>query len=56
MKKITIMSLHLGVGGIEKYVSSLCNMLKDNYEINLVITYKLDDKPSFDFNSKIKIK
>ena len=34
MKKITIMNLHLGVGGIEKYVSSLCEMLKDNYEIN----------------------
>lgn len=55
MKKITIMNLHLGVGGIEKYVSSLCEMLKDNYEINLVITYKLNDKPSFSFNKKIKI-
>ena len=55
MKKITIISLHLGVGGIEKYISGLCKMLKDNFKINLVITYKLNDKPSFDIDKDIKI-
>ena len=55
MQKITIVSLHLGVGGIEKYISGLCKMLKDNYKIHLVITYKLNEKPSFDIDKNIKI-
>lgn len=55
MKKITILSLHLGVGGIEKYLSNLCKMLKNDYQINLIITYKINEKPSFDFDKNIKI-
>ena len=49
MKKITIISLHLNYGGIEKYISSLCKMLQDEYKINLIITYKMNEKPSFNF-------
>jgi len=56
MKKITILSLHLGIGGIEKYISSLTKLLEDNYEIELIITYKLDETPSFTINNKINIK
>ena len=33
MKKITILALHLGYGGIEKCISTLSNSLIDNYEI-----------------------
>lgn len=55
MKKITILSLHLGVGGIEKYISSLSKMLMDDYEVELIITYKLKEVPSFNINSKVKI-
>ena len=55
MKKITILSLHLGVGGIEKYISSLSKMLCDDYEIEMIITYKLKEVPSFNINNKIKI-
>ena len=55
MKKITILSLHLGVGGIEKYISSLSKMLYDDYEIEMIITYKLKEVPSFNINNKIKI-
>lgn len=56
MKKITIISLHLNYGGIEKYISSLCKMLQDDYKINLIITYKMNEKPSFNFSNKIDIK
>ncbi len=56
MKKITIISLHLNYGGIEKYISSLCKMLQDEYKINLIITYKMNEKPSFNFSNKIDIK
>lgn len=54
MKKITILALHLNYGGVEKYISSLCKMLEDNYEIELIVTYKCN--PAFDFSNKIKIK
>lgn len=55
MKKITIMALHLGFGGIEKYLSSLCKMLEDDYEIEIISTYKVLDKPAFDFGDRVKI-
>lgn len=54
--KITIFSLHLATGGIEKYISSLCKMLDDKYEIEIISTYRKTDKPAFDFNEKIEIK
>lgn len=53
--KITILALHLGVGGTEKYLSSLCKMLEDNYNIELISTYKIMDKPAFEFSDKVKI-
>ena len=50
MKKITILALHLNFGGVEKYISSLCKMLEDDYDIELVVTYK--SKPAFEFSEK----
>lgn len=55
-KKITIMALHLGVGGVEKYISSLCKMLENNYKIEIISSYKVSEKPGFYFSDKIKIK
>lgn len=37
--KVTIFALHLGFGGIEQYISSLCYMLKEHYQIEIVSTY-----------------
>lgn len=54
-KKVTIFALHLGYGGVEKYLSSLCKMLKEEYEIEIVSTYKVLDKPAFEIPSKVKI-
>ena len=48
MKKITVLVLHLGYGGIEKSVTSLVNELVNNYEIEIVSLYKLYDKPLFE--------
>ena len=56
MKKITIFSLHLGYGGIEKSVVNLANLLVDNYDVEIVSTYKLDDTPAFDIDSKVKVR
>lgn len=56
MKKIVILVMHLGVGGIEKYVSSLCSILEKKYEVEIISTFKGYDKPAFPFSSKIKIR
>ena len=54
-KKTTIFALHLGFGGVEKYLSSLCKMLEENYDIEIISTYKVLDKPAFPFSEKVKI-
>lgn len=56
MKKITFLALHLGYGGIEKCISTLANSLSDKYEVEIISTYKLYDKPKFKINDNIKIK
>lgn len=55
-KKITIVALHLGTGGVEKYISSLCSMLEDSYKINIISSYKVSNTPGFYFSNKINIK
>jgi len=55
MKKITIFSLHLGYGGIEKCVANLANLLCKEYDVEIIATYKLEDIPAFDINKKVKI-
>lgn len=55
MKKITILNEHLGTGGIENYVSSLTRMLEQDYEIELIIKYKLKEQPSYPISNKVKI-
>ena len=56
MKKITIFSLHLGYGGIEKCVVNLANLLKDDYEVEIVSTYKLENTPAFEIDDKVKVR
>lgn len=56
MKKITILALHLGYGGIEKYISSLCKMLENDFDIEIISTYKKYETPVFSFSDKIKIR
>ena len=55
MKKLTILALHLGYGGVENAVSSLANNLCDAYDIEIVSVYKLYDKPAYKLNDKIKV-
>ena len=55
-KKITFFTLHLGYGGIEKAVSTLANELCNYYDIEIIATYKLYEKPVFKLNNKIKVK
>ena len=56
MKKITILALHLGYGGIERCISNLVNSLCNDYEIEIISTYKLFDTPVFKIDDKVTIK
>jgi len=55
MKKISILSLHLGYGGIEKSIVSLANVLCKRYEVEIATCYKLYDKCVFDLDKKVKV-
>ena len=56
MKKISILSLHLGYGGIEKSIIALANLLSDNYDVEIACSYKLYDKPAFNLSKKVKVR
>lgn len=56
MKKITILALHLGYGGIEKSIASLANILIEKYDVEIISTYKILENPAFKINDKVKIK
>lgn len=53
-QKITILSLHLKVGGIEKAICSLANMLVDDYDVEIVNVYKLCE-PSFYLDECVQV-
>jgi len=56
MKKISILSLHLGYGGIEKSIVALANILCQKYEVEIVCSYKLYDEPAFSIDERVTIK
>ena len=55
MKKVTILSLHLGYGGIEKSITGLANILCEKYEVEIICIYKLYEKPAFFIDERVKI-
>lgn len=56
MKKIKILALHLGYGGIERAVITLANnLVKNNYNVEILSIYKLYDKVPFNIDSRVKI-
>lgn len=55
MKKVSILSLHLGYGGIEKSISSLANILIQKYEVEIICTYKVLEEAAFYIDPRVKI-
>lgn len=56
MKKVSILALHLGYGGIEKSIVSLANMLCSDYEVEIACSYMLYEEPAFKIDSRVRIK
>lgn len=55
MKKVAILSLHLGYGGVEKSIAALANILCEKYKVEIICIYKLYEKPAFAIDERIKI-
>lgn len=56
MKKVTILALHLGYGGIERAITDLANSLVENYSVEIVSTYRVYDEPVNRLDRRIKVK
>ena len=56
MKKVSILSLHLGYGGIEKSVIILANVLCKSYDVEIATVYKLYESPVFQLDERVKVK
>ena len=50
--KVSIVALHLGYGGIEKFISSLTQMI--DKDIDIISVYMLYDEPAFSYNANIR--
>lgn len=55
MKKITILALHLGYGGIENAIITLANLLCEKYEVEILSVYRLYKEPVFDLDKRVKV-
>jgi glycosyltransferase involved in cell wall biosynthesis len=55
MKKIVFIVLHLDYGGIEQATIHEANILSEYYDVTIVSTYKISDKPAFQLSDRIKI-
>ncbi len=55
MKKIAILSLHLGYGGIEKCVVNLANILCERYDVEIAVSYKLYEESVFPIDPRVKV-
>ena len=56
MKKVSILALHLGSGGIERITTMLANNLCKDYKVEIVSTYKIFPKPFFNLDSRVSVK
>ena len=50
MKKITILALHLGYGGIENAVTTLANTLVCKYDVEILSVYRLYNEPVYEWD------
>ena len=55
MKKVSILALHLGYGGIEKCISVLANLLCTRYQVEIATCYKILEEPAFHLDERVKV-
>lgn len=53
--RVTIFALHLGFGGVEKYISTIANILSEKHSVQIISTYKTTEKPAFCINDNVSV-
>ena len=56
MKKVTILVLHLGYGGIENIATTLANTLSSDYDVEILSVYRMYQDPVYKLNDNIKVR
>ena len=54
-KKIAILALHMGYGGVENAIATQASMLVKHYNVEIVSLYKQEYKIPFKLDSKVKV-
>lgn len=52
---ITIFALHLGFGGVERYICTIANMLSQQHHVKIISTYRMIDKPAFYLHDDVEV-
>lgn len=53
--RISIYALHMNYGGVEASIATFCNMLVDNFDLEIISFYNFGNIP-FDLDKRIKVK
>lgn len=54
-KKVAILAMHLGIGGVENTIVNQANMLADNFEVEIVSLYNNHKRIPYKLNKKVKV-
>lgn len=54
-KKIAILALHMGYGGVENAIATQASMLVKKYDVEIISLYKQEYKIPFKLDSKVKV-
>lgn len=55
MKKVSILALHLGYGGIEKCICVLANLLCTRYQVEIASCYRILEEPAFYLDDRVNV-
>lgn len=55
MKKVTILALHLGYGGIENAITTLANTLSSKYDVEILSVYRLYNEPIYRLSENVRV-
>jgi glycosyltransferase involved in cell wall biosynthesis len=56
VKKIVILALHLGVGGIERVIVNISNLLCESNDVTIISAYNLKENLTSEIDTRVKIK
>lgn len=56
MKKVVILALHLGIGGIERTIVNISNLLCENNDVTIISAYNLNENLASEIDNRVNIK